>query len=91
MLQLRWNDEAIDDLVRIIDYIEIRNAKAAERLHSDIVTVAESLCDRPFSRRPGRVPGTREALIRPNYLLVYQVGDTYLDILRVLHATQRYP
>jgi plasmid stabilization system protein ParE len=38
-------------IIRIIDYIEIRNAKAAERLHSDIVTLAESLCDRPFSQR----------------------------------------
>jgi toxin ParE1/3/4 len=91
VLQLRWSDEAIDDLVRIVDYIESRNARAAEKLHADIVALVESICDRPFSRSPGRVSGTREALVRPNYLLVLQVSDSYLDILRVLQATQHYP
>jgi len=35
-------------------------------------------------------PGTREAIVHPNYILVYRVGET-IDILAVLHARQQYP
>jgi toxin ParE1/3/4 len=40
--------------------------------------------------RPGRDPGTREAVVHPNYLIIYRVGDV-IEILAVLHARQQYP
>lgn len=91
MLVVRWTDEAILDLVEVIGYIEERDSIAAATLHDDIVQTAERLGFMPFLYRPGRVPGTREVVVRPNYLLVYQVGDGTLDVLRVLHARQQYP
>ncbi len=91
MLVVRWADEAVEDLATIIDYIDQRNPSAARRLHDDIVVTAENLGERPFLYRPGRVPGTREAVIRPNYLIVYQVGSTFVDVLRVVHAAREYP
>ena len=91
MLQVRWTEEAIRDLVEIIGYIEERDPLAAARLQDDIVQTAERLGYVPFLYRPGRVPGTRELVVRPNYLVVYQVGDGVLDLLRVLHARQQYP
>lgn len=33
----------------------------------------ERLPDHPFLYRPGRAPGTREALVHPNDILVYRV------------------
>ena len=45
----------------------------------------------PYLFRPGRVSGTRERVVHPNYIVVYQVGDDAIDILRVLHSRQRYP
>ena len=42
------------------------------------------------NHRPARVPGTREAIVHPNYILVYRVGET-IDILAVLHSRQQYP
>ena len=91
MQTVRWSDEATTDLVDIIDYIEQHNPIAAQGLHAAIVQSAENLPLMPYLFRPGRVPGTREHVVHPNYIVVYQVGDDVLDILRVLHSRQQYP
>ena len=51
---------------------------------------ADRLPDHPFIHRPGRVAGTREAIVHPNYIVVYRVAET-IDVLAVIHARQRYP
>ena len=45
----------------------------------------------PHLYRPGRVPGTREAVVHPNYVMVYRIESETITILRVLHAAQRWP
>ena len=91
MQTVRWSDEATTDLVEIIDYIEQRNAVAAQILHAAIVQSAENLPLMPYLFRPGRVAGTREIVVHPNYIVVYQVGSDVIDILRILHSRQQYP
>jgi toxin ParE1/3/4 len=78
-------------LVDIIDYIEQRNEIAARRLHEAIVQSAENFPFMPYLFRPGRVSGTREHVVHPNYIVVYQVGGEVIDILRLLHSRQQYP
>lgn len=89
-LPLVWTDDATRDLLDILDYIGARNFAAAERLNAAIVHAAENLPDHPYIYRSGRLAGTREAVVHPNYLLVYRVTET-IEILAVLHARQRYP
>jgi len=48
------------------------------------------IIENPYLYRSGRVAGTREAVVHPNYILVYRVTET-IEILAVLHARQRYP
>ena len=91
MQTVRWSDEATTDLVEIIDYIEQRNVLAAQNLYATIVQSAESLPFMPYLFRPGRVVGTREQVVHPNYILVYLVGTDVIDILRILHSRQEYP
>lgn len=91
MLRLVWSAEALDDLETIIGYIAERNVAAAERLHGSIEHAAEQLPEHPYLYRVGRVPGTREAVVHPNYILVYRVDVDVVDILAVLHARQLYP
>ncbi len=91
MQTVRWSEEATTDLVEIIDYIEQWNATAAQSLLSAIVQSAENLPLMPYLFRLGRVPGTRENVVHPNYIVVYQVGDNAMDILRILHSRQQYP
>ena len=78
-------------MVDIIDCIEQRNTLAAHDLRAAIVQSAESLPRMPYFFRLGRVPGTREHVVHPNYIVVYQVSGDVIDILRVLHSRQQYP
>ncbi|MEG8020361.1 type II toxin-antitoxin system RelE/ParE family toxin [Sphingomonas aerolata] len=89
-LPLVWTDDATRDLLAIADYIGPRNFAAAQRLIAAIRHTAETLPDHPYIYRPGRIAGTREAVVHPNYVLVYRVTGT-IEILAVLHARQRYP
>jgi toxin ParE1/3/4 len=54
-------------------YIGTRNYGAAKRLQEQIETCAERLPNHPFIHRVGRDPGTREAVVHPNYILIYEV------------------
>ena len=89
-LPLVWTDDATRDLLEIADYIGPRNFAAAQRLIAAIRHAAETLPDHPYLYRLGRIAGTREAVVHPNYILVYRVTGT-IEILAVLHARQRYP
>ena len=91
MQTIRWTEEATTDLVEIIDYIEQRNATAAQNLLATIVQSAENLSFMPYLFQSGRVVGTREHVVHPNYIMVYQVGSDVIDILRILHSRQQYP
>ena len=91
MLRLEWTDEAADDLQRIVDYISHYDLDAALKLRHRVMACAERLTDFPYMFTRGRVPGTREALAHPNYILVYRVEADAVEILSVLHARQQYP
>jgi plasmid stabilization system protein ParE len=77
--------------VEIIGFIEQRNALDAQNLLAAIVQGAENLPLMPYLFRLGRVAATREHLVHPNYIVVYQVGENVIDDLRVLHSRQQYP
>ncbi|MDY7525145.1 type II toxin-antitoxin system RelE/ParE family toxin [Sphingomonas sp. 10B4] len=91
MLPVVWTAEALDALDQIAAFIAARNLLAADRLQSLFEQAAERLPLHPYMYRSGRVSGTREAVVHPNYILVYQVGETAIDILAVLHTRQDYP
>ena len=91
MQTVRWSDEATTDLVEILDFIEQRNASAAQNIHAAILQSAENFPLMPYLFRPGRVAGTRGHVVHPNYIVVYQVGSDVIDILRILHSRQQYP
>lgn len=91
MRNLVWLASALDDLETIISYIADRNPAAAERLQSAIEACAAGLPERPFLYRPGRIEGTYEAVVHPNYILVYAVGLDTVEIVAVIHSRQQYP
>lgn len=87
---VEWRPEARAALYEILDYIDERNPQAAEELQADIEAATSALPQHPYLYRYGRVPGTREIVVHPNYLVVYRVIDR-IEILTVLHARQEYP
>lgn len=89
-MRVDWSDEAQKELWSIIDYIDTRNANAAITLLRDIEQATQTLPLQPYMHRPGRVLGTREIIIHPNYLVIYRVLE-HIEILSILHARQQYP
>ena len=45
----------------------------------------------PKAFRQGRVDGTRELVVRSNYVVVYLIDAQTISILRVLQAAQQWP
>jgi toxin ParE1/3/4 len=90
-LPVIWRPEARQDLHDVMSYIASRNQSAAARLGDALQHTADRLPDHPYVHRPGRVAGTREAIVHPNYILVYRVAVEAIEILAVLHARQQYP
>ncbi|MDV3457247.1 type II toxin-antitoxin system RelE/ParE family toxin [Sphingomonas sp. HF-S4] len=90
MLPIRWRPEARLQLSAITHDIARRNPAAADRLGAAIKHTVSQLPGHPHIYRPGRMEGTREAIVHPNYILVYRVGDA-IEILSILHARQQYP
>ncbi|MGZ8341172.1 MAG: type II toxin-antitoxin system RelE/ParE family toxin [Telluria sp.] len=57
----------------------------------EIQLKTNKLADFPDIGRPGRVMGTRELIIHPNYVIPYRVRGEFVDILRVQHVARRWP
>lgn len=91
MLPILWRAEAQADLAAILGYIAERNPYAAHTLYDDIDRALSQLPSHPYMYRSGRVPGTREMIVRPNYVVVYRIGAASIDVVSVVHARQHYP
>ena len=88
---LEWRETARADLLAIVDYISYDNPDAAQRLKDDIEAKAAKLPEHPKLYRAGRVPGTREMVVRSNYVVIYTEDARAVTVLRVLHAAQQWP
>ncbi len=91
MLELEWLKFARDDLLALIAYIADDSPDAAQRLKDEIEDKVAKLPAHPTLYRLGRVQGTREMTVRPNYVVVYRADDRRVSVLRVLHAAQQWP
>jgi addiction module RelE/StbE family toxin len=88
---LTWTRRASVDRAGIIDRIGIDNPAAAHALDDRFSQKSRLLIDHPRLGRPGRVPGTRELVTHPSYILIYDVTRTTVRILRVMHAARQWP
>ena len=91
MLALEWRLAARADLLAIVDYISDDNPDAAQRLKDEIEAKVAKFQARPKLFRPGRVPGTREMVVRPNYIVIYAFDAYKVSMLWVLHTAQQWP
>lgn len=92
MLSIIWTPTAATDLEEITDFIWQRNPIAAQRIWQLIQDSVLPLSDHPYIyRQSERMPGCREVVVHPNFIVVYQVGTDSIKVLRVLHARQQFP
>ncbi|PTT29954.1 type II toxin-antitoxin system RelE/ParE family toxin [Pseudomonas sp. HMWF021] len=89
-MRVDWRPEARTQLWQTLSYIADRNAVAASQLNAAIEAATSALPLHPYLYRFGKVAGTREIVVHPNYVVVYRVTDR-IEILNLLHARQAYP
>ena len=90
-MKLIWTYPARSNRQEIRQYIADDNPAAALALDELISEKATRLADHPMLGHPGRVTNTRELVVHQNYVLVYDIVDDSVRILRVLHAARRWP
>lgn len=86
-----WKQTAIDDRDAIVEYIALDNIDAAIQLGNLLMEKSTVLDQHPLLGLTGRIKGTRELVVHPNYILIYCILDGTAEILRVKHAAQQYP
>jgi addiction module RelE/StbE family toxin len=91
MIAVVWLPAAIEQLLSIIDHISEDSPAAAVEVAQTIRARAATLATYPNRYREGRIPGTRELVVKPNYIVVYRVKADRVEILRVRHARRQHP
>lgn len=91
-MEIRWSPEAAADFVAIVEYIRRESPSAAERVAKAIFKGTDSLSSFSERGRLGKVSGTRELVFSPlPFIAVYRVKAECVEIVRVLHGSQRWP
>jgi len=92
MMELIWTPQAVRDREDIYDYIiEENNPLAALALDELIAEKTAVLLDFPRKGRGGRVPNTFELVVHNNYMVVYDIVQTQVRILSVVHTARQWP
>ena len=91
VLNLKWKATAIANLLAIIDYVSNFNPDAVQSLKDEIEGKTSHLPEHPKMYRAARVNGTREMVVRPNFIVIYAEDAIAIPILPVLHASQQWP
>ena len=91
MNRLVWRPMALANRDAIMVHIAQDNPTAAIDLDIEFEAKAENARLRPKLYKAGRVKGTREIVVRPNYVMVYRVAGDLVEVLRVLHSAQQWP
>jgi toxin ParE1/3/4 len=90
-MAIRWTATALANLAAIVERIERDNPQRAKSFALEIRKKTEQLIEFPCMGRPGRVRGTRELVIHPNYIIPYRLCGAVVEILRVQHVARRWP
>jgi toxin ParE1/3/4 len=92
MPPVRYTRRALARLSQIGEWIEEQNPEAAQRVVGKIIETIDLLSAHPDMGRPGRVGGTRELVVTGiPYIVAYRLKTSEIQIVTVLHASQRWP
>ena len=76
-MELRWTEEAADDLEQITDYLFENAPGRAAELVAAIYNAPSGLLKFPYRGRPGKQEGTRELVLSGlAYIVVYKITGT---------------
>jgi plasmid stabilization system protein ParE len=90
-MRVEKTDQFQRDLERIVLHVAQDNIDAALALEALIHSQVDKLADPNFPRRPGRVAGTLELVVHPNYIVLLQQTVAAVTALAVMHVARQYP
>jgi toxin ParE1/3/4 len=90
MLTIEWRASAREDLADIVGFIAEHNPQAARRMAAIIEASVLPAAEHPYLYRAGREPGTREIVAHPNYVVVYRITTSTIEVVTVVHSRQQY-
>ncbi len=83
---------ALQDIQATQDYISQDKPSAAHAVIQRVMEAIENIAAFPSIGRPGRVRHTKELVVSSTPLIiVYQVRQDILFIVRVIHAARKWP
>ncbi len=90
-MRIQYSPESVDDLVRLREFIEIKNPHAAKRIANEIIQGIEKLKLFPKMgitvKRSSEIDKIRDLFIS-NYTVRYLVGENDIFILRIWHGKE---
>lgn len=92
-MEIRWTEQAVDDLVSIRDFIARDSRVFARLIVEELCLSVEQLVEFPDSGRvvPERGDPQIRELIRPPYRLIYRRHADAVEILTVIHSARKIP
>lgn len=89
--RIEWRPLARDDLRAIVRYIGQDNPTRAKQFGQELRDKTKPLAQYPELGRPGRLPGIRELVVHPNYIVFYRVlvETRTVQVLRVRHGARQ--
>jgi len=91
-LHVKWLDRARRDLINAYTFILKDSPQGALGFLAAVESGVAHLSRFPSLGRPGRVPGTRELVISGTpYIVPYRVRGDLVEVLRVYHASRKWP
>lgn len=91
--EVTWAESASDDLAEVAGYIAKDSEFYAAAVGRELIEAGRSLG--LFAQRGRVVPEYRDVSIREllvrDYRVVYEVGETVVHVLRIIHGAQPLP
>ncbi len=87
-MKLVFSARALDDLVRLREFIAMKNPQAAERVARVLLTALQRLVDHPQLGRPvEELPACRD-LVAGTYVVRYRSTVERVEIIRIWHGKE---
>ena len=87
-MKVKYSPESVDDLQRVVEFVEVKNPFAARRIAIDIQEGVEKLKQFPKIGLPvmkASDPDKIRDLYVGNYTARYLIADKFIYILRIWH------
>ena len=90
-MKVVWSWLARKRRLEILGYISRYDTEAARKMDRLFRQSARRLVSFPQMGVAGRIEGTRELTVHPNYIVVYKISQETIEIITIVHSAQLFP